>query len=121
MEPVKPVLEAVNTEKRLLEDLERLCCLGTRCGNNSLADMIETRFLRKESKHVKDLCDLLQQVVRVSKAPGHGLFHLDAELRRHDGCLPWAKSNDPNNIDLSLSEVAMNVEQCHLGSNAHCT
>jgi len=117
VEPVRPVLEALNTEKRLLEDLERLCCLASKCGNNSLTDMIETRFLRKESQHVKDLGDLLEQVVRVSKAPGHGLFHLDAELRRHNGCLPWAQSNDPNNIDLALSDVAKRVEHFHVGTH----
>lgn len=42
-------------EMRLLEDLERLAALANRCGDSSLQDAIETRFLRKDVKHVRDL------------------------------------------------------------------
>lgn len=105
VEPVGPVREALAVEKRILEDLERLMGLASKVGNYSLAAMLENRFLCKQSRHVKDLADLLQQTVRVSKQPGHGLFHLDRELRRCDGCMPWGKCNDPEMIDHALKSI----------------
>lgn len=105
VEPVGPVREALAVEKRILEDLERLMALANKVGNYSLAAMLDKRFLCKQTRHVKDLADLLQQVVRVSKQPGLGIFHLDRELRCHDGCLPWGKSNDPEMIDCALQSI----------------
>ncbi|GKZ98172.1 hypothetical protein AnigIFM59636_002405 [Aspergillus niger] len=62
IEPVGPCKEAFIAEKRLLEDLERMAALASKCGDSPLQDANETRFLRKEVKHVKDLGDLLQPV-----------------------------------------------------------
>lgn len=81
-------------EKRLLEDLQRLCSLAEKSGDVALSDTINSHFMHKEAKHVKDLADLLQQVVRVSKQPGLGLYLLDQELRRTNGSVPWGSAND---------------------------
>lgn len=81
VEPVQPTKEALLVQKRLL-DIERLCSLAGRCGETSVSDVVQTRFLRKQTKYVKDLADLLQQVSRVSKQPGAGICVLDKELRR---------------------------------------
>lgn len=97
-------------EKRLLEDLERLAALANKCGDSSLQDAIETRFLRKEVKHVKDLGDLLQQVVRVSKQPGLGIYLLDKELRAHGGSIPWANMNNPDKHDNVVREITASVQ-----------
>ncbi|KAL1848101.1 hypothetical protein Plec18167_009660 [Paecilomyces lecythidis] len=105
IEPVHPVREALQVEKRLLQDLERLCALAEKCNNHSLTDAIQTQFLRKESKHVKDLGDLLQQVVRVSKQTGHGIYHLDKELRSHKGRIPWGLQNDPDCQEPVIAEI----------------
>ena len=48
-------------EKRLLEDLERLCTLADKPGDSSVADAVQSKFLRKEAQHVKDLADLLSR------------------------------------------------------------
>lgn len=100
VEPIAPCREALSVEKRILEDLERLCALAERCGESSLADALQGRFLRKQARQVKDLGDLLQQVARVSKEPGAGLYMLDRELRHSDGAIPWSSQNDPDLHDL---------------------
>ncbi|KOS48066.1 hypothetical protein ACN38_g1001 [Penicillium nordicum] len=94
IEPVGPCKEALLVEKNLLEDLQRLCSLADKAGDIALTDAIQSRFIRKETRHVKSLADLLRQVVRVSKQPGVGLYHLDRELRESDGIIPWDRAND---------------------------
>jgi ferritin heavy chain len=111
IEPVAPVREALRVEREILEDLERLLSLASKSGDHSLEDVIETRFLRKETRHVKDLGDLLQQVVRVSKQPGHGLYQLDKELRRHKGRIPWGDANDPDIVNLAIQEATTSLQQ----------
>ncbi|KAK7419307.1 hypothetical protein QQX98_003459 [Neonectria punicea] len=96
VDPVYPVHEALKVEKDILEDLLRLCATAEKANDNALEDMIEGRFLRKETRHVKDFGDLLQQCVRISKQPGHGLYHLDKELRANKGVTPWSTFNDPD-------------------------
>ena len=105
VDPVGPVYEAVQVEKGLLEDLHRLCRTADKCGDNSLQDVLETRFLSKETRHVKDMGDLLQQCVRVSKQPGLGLSLLDRELRDSGGETPWGPANEPNASDKQLQKV----------------
>lgn len=105
IEPVGPVREAFSVEKRILEDLERLCALANKCGETTLSNAIEMRFLRKESRHVKNLGDLLQQVARVSKQPGLGLYLLDSELRHNKGIVPWSFNNDPDHHDDASEEI----------------
>ncbi|PGH14946.1 hypothetical protein AJ80_05709 [Polytolypa hystricis UAMH7299] len=111
IEPIAPIREALRIEKDILEDLERLLGLASKCGDHSLEDVIQTRFLRKETKHVKDLGDLLQQVARVSKAPGHGIYQLDKELREHNGCVPWGRANDPDIVDCEIEDVAATLHK----------
>lgn len=98
-------------EKRLLEDLERLCSLAEKSGDTSLADAIQTKFLHKEAKHVKDLADFLQQVVRVSKQPGLGIYLLDQELRHYNGSVPWVNANDPDRQEHAVEEVRKNLKE----------
>lgn len=88
VEPVEPCKEALFVEKRLLEDLERLCTLADKSGDSSLVDVIQSKFLRREAKHVKDFAALLQQVVRVSKQPRLGIYLLDQELRHSNSSVP---------------------------------
>ena len=109
-----PVHEALKVEKGLLEDLLRLCKTADENNDNALEDAIEGRFLRKETKHVKDFGDLLQQCVRVSKQPGHGLYHLDKELRSTAGIIPWAKANNPDNIDDLLAAATSDLKDSSL-------
>ncbi|KAL4892377.1 hypothetical protein BDV59DRAFT_180589, partial [Aspergillus ambiguus] len=52
------------------------------------------------SKHVKDLGDILQQVVRVSKASGLGIYLLDRELRDTGVRVPWGDASDPECVPL---------------------
>lgn len=111
VDPVQPVHEALRVEKCLLEDLIRLCKVADKHSDYAVADVITTRFLTKETKHVKDLGDLLQQSVRVSKQPGHGLYHLDKEFRESKGKIPWGKANDPDHTDFLL-EAAMSDLNC---------
>lgn len=59
VEPVRPCKEALFVQKRLHEDLERLVTLANKVGDSSLADAVESRFLRSQSKYVKDLGDML--------------------------------------------------------------
>ncbi|KAK4236189.1 ferritin-like superfamily [Achaetomium macrosporum] len=105
VDPVRPVYEALQVEKRLLEDLQRLCEKANQCGDGAAEDAIQTHFLRKETRHVKDMGDLLQQCVRVSKQAGHGLYHLDKELRQNNGVVPWGMRNDPDTITEELYSV----------------
>jgi ferritin heavy chain len=104
VDPVEPVHEALQAEKRLLEDLQRLCAAAERCGDIALRDVIETRFLRRKTRHVKDMADLLRQCVRVSKAVGYGIYHLDRELRAGGGVPPWGPLNEPDAADDILHE-----------------
>lgn len=94
IEPVGPCKEAFFVEKKLLEDLERLCSLADKSGDAALTDAIQSRFMHKETRHVKSLGDLLRQVVRVSKQPGLGIYLLDRELRDSDGIVPWDCNNE---------------------------
>ena len=48
--------------------------------------------------------DLLEQVARVSKQHGLGLYILDKELRDNNGCIPWQSLNDP---DTHLEKVSV--------------
>lgn len=85
---VGPFEEAVLVQKRLLGDLQRLCSSADKSGDSALADAIRSSFMRKETRHVKCLADLLQQVVQASKQPGLGLHLLDRKLRHTDGIVP---------------------------------
>lgn len=97
--------EALQVEKGLLEDLQRLAVKASECGDDAAQDAIESHFLRKETRHVKDMGDLLQQCVRVSKDPGHGLYHIDKELRATGGVIPWGALNDPDTLTEELYKV----------------
>ncbi|KAF2275416.1 ferritin-like protein [Westerdykella ornata] len=114
VDPVQPVYEALQVEKCLLEDLQRLCAVADKHGDYALEDVIETRFLKKETKHVKDMGDLLQQSVRVSKQAGHGLYHLDKELRENKGVTPWGKANNPDNTDYLLQAATADLSNTKL-------
>ncbi|KAJ5981927.1 hypothetical protein N7451_012027 [Penicillium sp. IBT 35674x] len=105
IEPVGPCKEALFVEKRLLEDLERLCSLADKSGDSALADAIQSRFMCKETRHVKNLADLLQQVVQASKQPGLGLYLLDRELRHTDGVVPWGVVNNPSQQHDDSTEI----------------
>lgn len=119
VEPLAPCKDALLVEKRLLEDLERLCSLAEKCGEFFLAEAIKTRFLRTEAKHIKNMGDLLKQVTRVSKCPGLGLHILDTELRNHKGILPWSVANDPDRQDEAIEHgiglISEGLEKSHLG------
>lgn len=109
IDPVSPVREALLKEKDLLEHLHKLCHAADEAGDNALEDAIEDRFLKKETKYVKDLGDLLQQVARVSKTPGHGLYHLDKEIRQCKGDFPWAHANNPDMVDALIAREARSI------------
>lgn len=106
IDPVTPIRECLMVEKGLLEHLHKLCSIASEAGDNALEDAIEDRFLKKETKHVKDLGDFLQQVLRVSKTPGHGLYHLDRELRVCGGRMPWGSANIPDMVDELIAAEA---------------
>jgi len=106
IDPIQPVHEALKIEKALFEDCQRLCVLASKDRDVTTEAAISHRFLCKEMKHVKDLGDLLQQTVRVSKATGHSLYHLDKELRENNGLLPWGSLNHPDNEDCIIKETA---------------
>lgn len=105
VEPIKPLSKAVETERKILDDLERLMHLADKAGCYSLCTALDKRFLGKQTHHVKDMADLLQQTVRVSKNAGQGIFHLDRELRRTKGNLPWGKVNDPDSVALAIENI----------------
>ncbi|KAJ4076067.1 hypothetical protein NW760_015205, partial [Fusarium oxysporum] len=109
VDPVQPVYAVLQTEKEILEDLHRLCAAAEKADDIALEDVIESRFLRKETRHVKDLGDLLQQCVRISKQAGHGLYHLDKELRANNGVVPWASFNDLDKSDELLRGVVTDL------------
>lgn len=111
IEPLGPCMEAFRVQKRLLDDLVRLCALASKCEDASLSDAIETRYLRKHSRQVKNLGDLLKQTARVSKQPGVGLYHLDKELRCCKGVIPWTETNDPDCQDIGMQEVTSLVSE----------
>jgi ferritin heavy chain len=111
VDPHKPLTDVITLEKRRFEDQERLCNLAKSKGNPSLSEIVEARFLRRESRHVKDLVDLLKQANRVSKDPGHGLFHLDRELRAREGAFPWDRANDPEDIGACMKAIACTFER----------
>lgn len=105
IEPVEPCKQALFVEKRLLEDLQRLSSLAEKSGDSALSDAIHSNFMHKETKHVKDLADLLQQVVRVSKQPGLGLYLIDQELRQANGSIPWGSANDIHDQNDTISRI----------------
>ncbi|QKX53093.1 uncharacterized protein TRUGW13939_00164 [Talaromyces rugulosus] len=110
VEPIIPLSKAVETERKILEDLERLMHLADKAGCYSLCTALDKRFLGKQTHHIKDMADLLQQTVRVSKHAGHGIFHLDRELRRAKGNLPWGKVNDPDSIALGIDNISSQLD-----------
>lgn len=111
VEPLGPCMEAFKVQKKLLDDLGRLCALAMKCEDSSLLDAIQTRFLRKHAKQVKNLGDLLQQTARVSKQPGVGLYLLDQELRCARGTVPWMVTNDPDVQDVGAEHIASMVSE----------
>jgi ferritin heavy chain len=111
VDPIQPVYEALQVEKTLTEDLIGVCKIAVQHYDAPTEDAIQARFLRKESKHIKDLGDLLQQVVRVSKTPGHGLYQLDRELRECKGKLPWGAANCPDHCDKLLAKAIVDLEK----------
>lgn len=119
VEPVGPCREAFNVQKKLFADLERLCTLAAKCQDTPLLNAIESRFLRKHSKHLKNLGDLLQQVARVSKQPGLGIYILDAELRKHHGYIPWKHCNDPDTIEEVIRAATKKASKDHAAKEHH--
>lgn len=71
-EPIGPLKECLKMEREILEDTNRLCQVANKAHDYALQETIARRFLEKETKHVKDMGDMLQEVARVSKVPGHG-------------------------------------------------
>lgn len=59
-------------EREILEDVQRLYGIADKSRDYALQETISHRFLNKETKHIKDLGDMIQQVARVAKVPGHG-------------------------------------------------
>jgi ferritin heavy chain len=85
--------------------------LADKAGCYSLCTALDKRFLGKQTHHIKDMADLLQQTVRVSKHAGHGIFHLDRELHRAKGNLPWGKINDPDSIALEIDSISSQLDK----------
>jgi hypothetical protein len=54
---------------------------------------------QQETRHVKDMGDLLQQCIRVSKQSGLGLYFLDRGLCDSGGETPWGSAHEPNASD----------------------
>ena len=65
----------------LTEELIRLCMLAAQLNGAPTEDAIQGYSLCKVSKHIKDLGDLMQKCVRLSKRTGHGLYHHGRELQ----------------------------------------
>lgn len=63
-------------EREILEDTNRLCEVAAKARDHALQETVSRRFLEKETKHVKNMGDLLQEVARVAKVPGHGICDL---------------------------------------------
>lgn len=59
-------------EREILEDTNRLCQVADKAHDYALQETVARRFLEKETKHVKNMGDMLQEVARVAKVPGHG-------------------------------------------------
>ncbi|EAW13586.1 uncharacterized protein ACLA_043040 [Aspergillus clavatus NRRL 1] len=111
VDPVTPCREVFMVQKKLFEDLERLCSLAEKSQDTALVTAIESRFLRKHTQQLKNLGDLLQQVARVSKQPGLGLYLIDAELRHHNGCIPWMTLNNPDTHDEGIRVVTKKISE----------
>ncbi|ODM15960.1 hypothetical protein SI65_08801 [Aspergillus cristatus] len=111
IEPLGPCMEAFRVQKKLIDDIMRLIALADKCEDASLSDALQTRFLRKHTRQVKNMGDLLQQTARVSKQPGVGLYHLDKELRSHKGIIPWTSTNDPDCQDKGTEEVTSLISE----------
>lgn len=111
VEPLGPCMEAFKVQKKLLDDLTRLCKLAQKSEDASLLDAMQTRFLRKHAKQVKNLGDLLQQTARVSKQPGMGLYLLDHELRCNKGTIPWMVANDPDVQDVGVENISSMITE----------
>ncbi|EED22999.1 conserved hypothetical protein [Talaromyces stipitatus ATCC 10500] len=118
VEPVGPCREAFTVQKKLFEDLQRLVTLAEKQQDTALVTAIESRYLRKHAKHLKNLGDLVQQVARVSKQHGLGLYLLDSELRRHNGVIPWMSLNDPDSHFESVSVLTKKINE-GLALDAH--
>jgi len=106
IDPIRPLQDALHIEKSILEDAQRLCVVADKHKDYALQDIIECRFLQKETKHVKDMGDLLREAARISKVPGHGLYHLDRDLRISMGKVPWGIHNNPESSDMLLKDIA---------------
>ncbi|TPX67347.1 hypothetical protein SpCBS45565_g03852 [Spizellomyces sp. 'palustris'] len=107
---IRPMQDALHIQKAIFEDCQRLTEVADQNKDYALMDVVESRFLQKETKHVKDFGDLLREVARVSKNPGHGLYHLDKDILKNKGRVPWTCHNLPESADMVLKEMA-----CALG------
>lgn len=119
-------------EREILEDVQRLYGIADKAHDYALQETISRRFLEKETKHVKDMGDMLQEVARVAKVPGHGklnlfaicelcmvggmitliylgLYHIDKELRMKLGKTPFSMGNKPQAGDYLLRDVAQGM------------
>lgn len=106
VDPLTPLVVMLDLEMEILNDCHQVCGVAEKNGDYSTAGMIGARFLTKESKHVKDVGDLLKQVTRVSKVPGHGLYTVDMELRKSMGRMPWSRANRPEVVDRFMGEYS---------------
>jgi len=52
--------------------------------------------------------------VRISKNVGHGLYHLDKELRETKGIVPWAHNNNPDSTDEILAAAMGDLAEAKL-------
>ncbi|KAJ3072305.1 hypothetical protein HK102_006268 [Quaeritorhiza haematococci] len=91
-DPLEPLQYALQIEKCILEDLHSLYDLADKSNDYALQAIIDDRFLKKKTKNVKIYGDLVKNAARVSKVPGHGLYHMDKELRSNKGRVPWSSS-----------------------------
>lgn len=74
VEPLGPLQECLKMEREILEDTNRLCEVAANARDYALQETVARRFLEKETKHVKNMGDMLQEVARVAKVPGHGMI-----------------------------------------------
>ncbi|KAJ3279700.1 hypothetical protein HK104_001231 [Borealophlyctis nickersoniae] len=105
VEPHEPIHACLELEKDIYEDAIKLLDVAQQHHDYGTQNMIEDRILKKETRHIKDLGDLLKAVNRVSKVPGHGLYHIDKDLRECDGMMPWC--NEATKVQKEYKDLAM--------------
>jgi ferritin len=115
--PIESWQYALDIVKLNVESLFKLGKVAVDNRDLAFSNWLETHFMEKGTRHVKDVADILRQVQRVTEGGksegGQGIYELDREFRENGG-RPMFSNRATEPLDL-LHEIEVRQQQRRRG------